>query len=139
MPDIGLMLLAAGASTRMGTPKQLLQYQGKSLISHMVRQAIASGCNPIIVVLGAYADRIRPEVEMLNTPIIENQNWSIGMSTSIRCGIEALNEMNPNVEGVVLMLCDQPLVSTQIINQLLATYKTTGQQIIASEYAGVQG
>ncbi|KYC36405.1 4-diphosphocytidyl-2C-methyl-D-erythritol synthase [Scytonema hofmannii PCC 7110] len=136
MSNIGLILLAAGASTRMGTPKQLLQYQQHSLLRHMVEVALASVCNPVIVVLGAYADRIRPEVELPNVRIVENDRWSEGMSTSIRSGIEALND---DVEAVVLMLCDQPFVSTQIINQLVHVFRATDGQIVASEYGGVQG
>jgi molybdenum cofactor cytidylyltransferase len=136
MSDIGLILLAAGASTRMGTPKQLLQYQQQSLLRHMVEVALASVCNPVIVVLGAYADLIRPEVESLNVRIVENHRWSEGMSTSIQSGIEALNE---DVDAVVLMLCDQPFVSTQIINRLVNVFWDTGGQIVASEYGGVQG
>ncbi|GAA6621425.1 NTP transferase domain-containing protein [Scytonema sp. NUACC26] len=136
MSNIGLILLAAGASTRMGTPKQLLQYQQQSLLRHMVEVAVASVCNPVIVVLGAYADRIRSEIELSNVRIVENHCWSEGMSTSIRSGIEALNE---DVDAVVLMLCDQPFVSTQIINQLVNVFWATGGQIVASEYGGVQG
>ncbi len=136
MSDIGLILLAAGASTRMGTPKQLLQYQQQSLLRHMVEVAVASVCNPIIVVLGAYADRIRPEVELSNIRIVENDRWCEGMSTSIRSGMEALND---NMDAVVLMLCDQPFVSTQTINQLVNVFRATDGQIVASEYGGVQG
>ncbi|MEC4814280.1 MAG: nucleotidyltransferase family protein [Scytonema sp. PMC 1069.18] len=136
MFDIGLILLAAGASTRMGTPKQLLQYQQQSLLRHMVEVAVASVCNPIVVVLGAYADRIRPEAELYNVRIVENHRWSEGMGTSIRCGMEALHD---DVEAVVLMLCDQPFVSTQIINQLVNVFQATDRQIVASEYGGVQG
>ncbi|KAF3886025.1 MULTISPECIES: nucleotidyltransferase family protein [Nostocales] len=139
MSDIGLILLAAGASTRMGTPKQLLQYQQHSLIRHMVEVALASVCNPVIVVLGAYAECIRPEVELSNVRIVENDRWAEGMSTSIRCGMEALNEIKPGVEAVVLMLCDQPFVSTQIVNQLVNIFQETDGQIIASEYGGVRG
>ncbi|MUG98632.1 NTP transferase domain-containing protein [Scytonema sp. UIC 10036] len=136
MSDIGLILLAAGASTRMGTPKQLLQYQQQSLLRHMVEVALASVCNPVIVVLGAYAELIRPEVESSNVRIVENDRWSEGMSTSIQSGMEALND---DVEAVVLMLCDQPFVSTQTINQLVNVFQATDGQIVASEYGGVQG
>ncbi|WP_414582519.1 nucleotidyltransferase family protein [Scytonema sp. PCC 10023] len=139
MSGIGLIILAAGASTRMGTPKQLLKYKQHSLLRHMVEQAIASVCKPIIVVLGAYAERIRPEIESFNAHIVENLDWSDGMSRSIQVGIEALNIVNPNVEAAVLMLCDQPFVSTQIINQLVEVYQTTNQKIVASEYTGIWG
>lgn len=139
MSAVGLIVLAAGASTRMGMPKQLLQFGERSLISHVVEVAIASVCNPIIVVLGASGDRIKPEVEPLDARVVENPYWAEGMSTSIRTGIETLNAINPEVEAVLLMLCDQPFVSTQIIDQLVTAYRATGKPIIASEYAEISG
>ena len=82
MSAVGLIVLAAGASTRMGMPKQLLQFGERSLISHVVEVAITSVCNPIIVVLGASSDRIKPEVEPLDARVVENPHWAEGMSTS---------------------------------------------------------
>lgn len=139
MSGVGLIILAAGASTRMGTPKQLLQYRQQSLIHYVIEQAIASVCRPVIVVLGANAERIIPAVELLDACIVENLQWSVGMSTSIAVGIEALNEIKPDVEAVVLMLCDQPFVTTQTINQLVEVYQSTGKHIVASEYAEIWG
>lgn len=139
MPAVGLILLAAGASTRMGVPKQLLQFGERSLISHGIEVAIASVCNPIIVVLGASSDRIKPEVELFDVQVVENPCWAEGMSSSIRTGIKALNAINPAVEAVVLMLCDQPFVTTQVIDLLVAVYQDTGEPITASEYAGILG
>lgn len=139
MSAVGLIVLAAGASTRMGMPKQLLQLGERNLIGHVVQVAITSVCNPIIVVLGASSDRIKPEIEPLDARVVENPHWAEGMSTSIRRGIEAVNGINPEVEAVVLMLCDQPFVSTQAIDRLVAAYRATGKPIIASEYSEVLG
>lgn len=139
MSAVGLIVLAAGASTRMGMPKQLLQFGERSLIGHVVEVAMASVCNPIIVVLGASSDCLKPQVEPLDVRIVENPHWAEGMSTSIRAGIEVLYAINPEVEAVVLMLCDQPFVSTQIVDRLVAVYQATGKLIIASEYAEILG
>jgi molybdenum cofactor cytidylyltransferase len=136
---VGLIILAAGASTRMGTPKQLLSYQGRSFIRHMAEVAIASVCQPIAVVLGANAQQIKPEVSELPVQIVDNQQWAEGMSTSIRVGIEALLAVNQNLEAVVIALCDQPFVSSQMVNQIVEAYHFTGKPIIASEYAGTLG
>lgn len=136
---IGLMILAAGASTRMGTPKQLLLYQGCSLIRHITEVAIASLCQPIAVVLGANAERIQPELNQLPVQIVENQRWQEGMSSSIQVGLEALLAVNPNLEAVAIALCDQPFVSSQTLNQLVEAYHVTGKPIIACEYAGTIG
>lgn len=137
--NIGLIILAAGASTRMGTPKQLLPYRGRSFVCHITEVAIASVCQPIAVVLGANAERIKPEVSELPVQIVENQQWAEGMSASIRVGIEALVAVNQNLEAVVIALCDQPFVSSQTLGQIVEAYRFTGQPIIASEYSGTLG
>ena len=136
---VGLIILAAGASTRMGSPKQLLPYQGRSFIRHITEVAIASLCQPIAVVLGAHAERIKPEISQFPIQIVENQQWAEGMSTSIRVGLEALLAMNPNLEAVAIALCDQPFVSSPILERIVEAYHLTGKPIIASEYSGTLG
>jgi molybdenum cofactor cytidylyltransferase len=138
-PTVGLIVLAAGASTRMGSPKQLLPYRGNSFVRHIVEVAIASVCQPIAVVLGASAERIKPEINQLPVQIVDNQQWAEGMGSSIRVGIEALLAVNQNLEAVMIALCDQPFVSSQTINQLIEAYHLTGKPIIASEYSGTLG
>ncbi len=123
----------------MGTPKQMLPYQGRSLIRYLTETAIASFCSPIIVVLGAYAEQIRPEISQLPLQIVENHDWQQGMNTSIRRGMECLKTISEPIEAVVILVCDQPFVSTQIINQLVEAYHATGKAIIASEYAHTLG
>ncbi|BAY45078.1 4-diphosphocytidyl-2C-methyl-D-erythritol synthase [Scytonema sp. HK-05] len=136
---IGAIVLAAGASTRMGTPKQLLHFEGRSFLRQTVEVAIASVCKPIVVVLGAYAEKMRQEVNQLPVMVVENPQWHEGMGASIQVGMTALNAASEEIEGVVLTLCDQPFVSSDVINQLVAAYHSTGQGIIASEYAGTLG
>jgi molybdenum cofactor cytidylyltransferase len=138
-PAVGLIILAAGASTRMGTPKQLLLYQGRSFIRHIAEVAIASVCQPIAVVLGAHAERIKPEISQLPVQIVENHQWADGMSSSIRVGLEALLAMNQNLEAVAIALCDQPFVSSQTLERIVEAFHFTGKPIIASEYAGTLG
>ncbi|MBD1892770.1 nucleotidyltransferase family protein [Coleofasciculus sp. FACHB-SPT9] len=138
-PVVGLIILAAGASTRMGTPKQLLMYQGRSFLRHTAEVAIASLCQPIVVVLGADAERMKPEVNLLPVQIVENPQWAEGMSSSIRVGIEALSNLNQNIEAVAIALCDQPFISSQLLNQIVEAYQVTRRPIIASEYAGSLG
>jgi molybdenum cofactor cytidylyltransferase len=135
-PTIGIIILAAGASTRMGKPKQLLPYQGRSLLRHITEVAIASKNQPIVVVLGANAESIKPEICQLPVQIVENLQWASGMSSSIQAGVNALGQ---NVEAVVITLCDQPFVSPEVINQLVEAYRLTNKAIVACEYAGTLG
>src|SRR5919202_6946675 len=113
---VGLLILAAGASSRMGTPKQLLPYRGRSFVRHIVEVTIASVCQPIAVVLGANAERIKPEISHLPVQIVENQQWTEGMSSSIRAGLEALLTTNQNLDAVAIALCDQPFFSSQLLD-----------------------
>ena len=138
-PTVAMIILAAGASVRMGTPKQLLPYRGRSLLRHITQEAIASVCEPIVVVLGAYAQQIRPELNQLPVQVIEHLDWNQGMSASIKSGIQWLNTATNNIEAVVLTVCDQPFVSTQIINQLVEAYYYIGKPIVASEYSETLG
>lgn len=138
-PAVGIVILAAGASTRLGTPKQLLPLHGRSFLRHAAETALASVCQPIIVVLGAYAERLRQEVENLPVQVVENLRWAEGMSSSVGAGIAALEATSDKISAVVLTLCDQPFVSAQVINQLVKAYHVTGKPIVASEYAGTLG
>lgn len=139
MSTIGLMILAAGASTRMGTPKQLLPFQGRSLLRYIAEEAIASCCNPVVVVLGSQAKRMKLEVDGLALHMVENQQWTDGMGTAISAGMTALTTINPSLDAVVIVLCDQPFVSASLIDQLVESSRSTQCPIIASAYANTIG
>ena len=136
-PRTGAVVLAAGASTRMGTPKQLLVYQGQTLIRRAAETALASVCDPVVVVLGANAVQAGNELEL---PVIvtRNREWETGMSSSIRAGLEALLG-DWTLDAVVMMLCDQPFVTSALINQLVECRSRTGKSIVASDYRGTLG
>jgi molybdenum cofactor cytidylyltransferase len=136
---IGAVILAAGASTRMGTPKQLLYFRGRSLLRHTVEVAIAQKCKPIVVVLGSHLEQIGNEVIGLPVMVVENQDWQNGMGASIRVGINTVNNLSQNLEAVILLVCDQPFVCDRILNQLVEMYHTTRKPIIASQYAQTLG
>lgn len=133
--NVAIIILAAGASSRMGKPKQLLPYQGGSLLKHTIESAIASVCKPVIVVLGANAQQIRSEVTQPSVQVVENPQWNLGMSTSIRSGILSLE----SVDAAIIAVCDQPFLSSEIINLLVEAYHSTEKPIIASQYAETLG
>jgi molybdenum cofactor cytidylyltransferase len=138
--SLGLVLLAAGASNRLGnSPKQLLEFRGKTLIRRAAENALASTCGNICVVLGAYAEKIKREIDGLPIEIVVNENWQSGMSSSLKYGLEKLLEAAPNLSAVVVMLADQPLIDSTIINRLIEVFSETQNPIIAGEYAETVG
>jgi molybdenum cofactor cytidylyltransferase len=131
-----LIVLAAGGSTRMGSPKQLLPIDGQSLLRRAATVAIQSGCQPVIVVLGHHADRMRAELVGLPVTAVENPDWPQGMGSSIRAGMAAVP--TSDVAGVVVTLCDQPHVDAQAIALLVETFRQTGRTV-AARYADTVG
>ncbi len=136
---VGLVILAAGGSTRLGRPKQLLPYRGRSLLRHTAETAVASVCRPVVVVLGAHAANMEGETCGLPVRVVENSLWRQGMATSLRRGLQALETGDAGTAAVVIALCDQPLVTVQVIDALVLAYRTEGRPIIASAYAGCLG
>jgi molybdenum cofactor cytidylyltransferase len=136
---IGAVILAAGASTRMGIPKQLLQFGGETMLRRAASVALQAGCRPVVVVTGANATACRESLRGLDVRESENPQWESGISSSVRVGVEALVTANPRIAAVVLMLCDQPFVTREIIAQLVAAYHETGRSIVASRYGGSYG
>ena len=126
------VILAAGPSSRMGSPKQLLALEGQSLLRRAAATALSSSCRPVIVVLGAHADRLQRELMGLDATVVENVAWQDGIGSSVRCGIEAVRHAR-DVDSAVLMVCDQPLVTSQLIDQLVATHRQDGAAIVACE------
>lgn len=130
----GIIILAAGASSRLGEPKQNLVYKGRSLLQNAIDAALGSACRPVIVVLGANEKFIRPNIETEYIQIFCNLGWREGMSSSIRLGIQNLLQLNPGIKQVILMVCDQPFVNSGLLNMLIAKQAETGKSIIASSY-----
>ncbi len=133
----GIIILAAGSSSRLGKPKQNLVYKGQTLPQRAIATAAASVCMPVIVVLGANEEVIKPTIENDTINIIHNPDWQEGMASSIRSGINALQKMEPKADSVILMLCDQPFVDAILLAQLVQKKSTKG--IIASAYDDTTG
>ena len=136
---IGLLLLAAGASVRMGKPKQQLDFRGKTLLQNAIQSALDSVCRPIVVVLGSNADIFKSEIKDFDVRIAENTDWQNGMNSSIKCGLEKILDLDNQVKGVLIMVCDQPLITAEIINQLVETQQVTGSLVVASKYVETLG
>ncbi len=135
----GAVILAAGASTRMGEPKQLLELDGRPLLVRAVEAALASPAWPVVVVLGAQAERIRPVLAKLPVLVAENPEWSEGMAASIRAGVRTLTQFSRGLDGALVALCDQPAFGPGTIAALAAAQRATGRSIVAARYAGRRG
>ena len=135
---VALVILAAGGSKRMGQPKQLLPFRQRSLLRHAVETGVASMCCPIVVVIGAYTEVMTRELHSLPVTIAHNQEWASGMGSSLRVAMEALAAFD-DIEGTVIMLSDQPLVTADALNRIVETHYTTGKDIVASEYEEALG
>lgn len=133
-----LIILAAGESSRLGFPKQTLLYKGKTLIEKAIEAGIQSKCNTVHVVLGANAELVQGSIKQYDINIIYNAKWKEGMASSIRIAVNSLNQQ-PGIDGAVIMLCDQPFVSSALINSLLYKRQETGKKIIACAYNNITG
>lgn len=139
IPNIALIILAAGNSSRLGKPKQLIVFYGETLLERIIREALESVCSPIVVVTGNDSETFRQHLKGYNVQIVENKNWEQGMGSSISFGIERLIETKNDLDGVVLCVCDQPFVTADTVNNLVKVFQKQNSKIIASEYGDALG
>ncbi|MEO8584104.1 MAG: nucleotidyltransferase family protein [Flavitalea sp.] len=133
------MVLAAGASTRLGTPKQLLQLNGQPLLNIVLREVENADVKNIILVLGSSYEIIKDNIDEMKVHIIYNENWTEGMASSMIVGLKAALELDPAVEGVIFVVCDQPFISASLLDGLIEKHQQSGLPIVASSYAETLG
>lgn len=131
MNNVPIILLAAGASRRMGTPKQLLAWNGITLIEHQIQTLLKTG-QKVYVVLGANASEILPFIKSYNVTTIIYKKWNSGMGNSIAFSITYLQKNNNFLQGVLITLVDQPLISVSHYNSLLKKFDPNLEQIVVS-------
>lgn len=134
------LLLAAGASSRLGQPKQLLPYQGQTLLRRAAETAVAAATGaPVVVVTGALHQELLPELTGLPVVVARCPGWEQGMGASLKYGLAMLESLCSAWASVIVLLCDQPHVTPALLLQLRDTYERTGQPIVAAGYSGTQG
>ena len=127
-----VVVLAAGASRRLGEAKQLAEVEGETLLARAVRLAMGAELGPVVVVVGASAGRIVDEVDLRRAWVVVNSKWDEGMGSSVRVGVELVDGM-PEVGGVVVMTCDMPEVTAEHLRELV------GGEVVGSAYGGRVG
>lgn len=132
---IGAIVLAAGGSSRLGVPKQLLTFRGETLVRRAAMAALESVCDRVVVVVGNQAQQMHREIGDLPLSVVENENWQSGISSSIRAGLEQISSQ----DGVVIRLCDQPFMTAAVLNELIDTHRKTYRAIVASTYGTTRG
>lgn len=130
------IVLAAGASTRFGSPKQLVRIDGRPMLHAVVGRAVEVAGHSVTVVLGAHAPGLTPLLRHTPASVIINRDWEEGMASSIRAG---MSQVPGSADGVLLMLADQPDVTADDLRRLVGAWRRRSDSILAAQYSGVAG
>lgn len=134
----GVIILAAGSSSRLGRPKQLIEFQGKNFIQKAIKEAQKSKADSLVVVLGWNPDLIKTGFDSNHIPYVINENWEEGMASSMQAGLRFLMEKE-HPDQVVLMLVDQPFVDSKLLDRLILEKEKSGKGIVACLYSETLG
>lgn len=140
LPKVGAVILAAGASCRLGQPKQLVRVGGATLLERTVDALLAvPEVWPVVVVVGAHAAQVRAAVARRPVLVAENAAWAEGMASSLRTGLATLRQFSRHLDAALFALCDQPAFSAALVQRLLAARPISAAGVIAARYAGHAG
>ena len=138
--SVTAIIVAAGSSSRLGQPKQLVTIDGEPLLQHAIRCAGEAGASPVFAVLGAHRELIQNGIDFGATRIVVNDEWEEGMASSIRAGVRAVQADAPTAESLLLMTCDQPRVTAENLHRLIQmSYAQSAPTAIASTYEEIRG
>jgi len=137
--NIAVVILAAGESSRMRQAKQLLPWGKSTLLGNAIKEAVQSNSEKVYVVLGAKAETIQMQFNATEATWILNKNWKKGMGSSISCAINYILQSNMNYDGILMMLCDQPLIDADYINKMISTFERSNKGIVATAYKHSEG
>ncbi len=134
--SIAAIVLAAGASRRMGQSKQVLELGGEALVHRAARVALQAGCDPTLVVLGCQAEAVGAALSGLPCTKVVNGDWEEGMASSIRAGLSAVPH---HAVAVLLLACDQPAVDADFLRLMIQDFHLEPERVLAAAYAGAVG
>jgi molybdenum cofactor cytidylyltransferase len=115
----GAIILAAGQASRFGSPKQLLEWDGLTLLDRACRTALEAGCHPVLRVLGAHSEQILQVSYVEGVETLVHPRWQEGMGSSLAAGVARLLELAPDLDSLFILLPDQPLVTPGLLRQYL--------------------
>lgn len=139
MNQTGIIILAAGNSSRLGRPKQLLHYHGRSFVQHVTIEALKANLYPVFVITGSNAENVSVDLQHQEAEIVYNAHWQEGMASGIVAGIEYILSLHKDVEEVIISVCDQPFLSAALFKQLVEKRAASGKGILACTYGGTTG
>jgi CTP:molybdopterin cytidylyltransferase MocA len=138
--SVPAIILAAGASRRLGQPKQLVPVAGETLLGRTIRVVRESGAEPIFVVLGANRQGIQGAVDLGGVELVVNEEWEQGIASSIHAALKALIALLPQADGVMVLVCDQPKLTAEHLRALTEAFDALVEPgMVASAYAGLAG
>lgn len=138
---VAAVVLAAGGSTRLGRPKQLVRIDGEPLVRRAARAALAAGCRPVLVVLGAEETAVGGAVADLPVRRVTNPRWTDGVGASIACGVRAVTggRAAGRPAGCIVLPCDQPRLTAGVLTALIERFAAGGAAAVACGYGGTVG
>jgi molybdenum cofactor cytidylyltransferase len=134
-----IVILAAGSSSRLGQPKQLLGFNGSSLLQKAINEANAAAIGTVLLVLGANASTIHAAIDATGVTIIENPSWQQGMGSSISYAATYLTNKLPAVEGAIFTVCDQPFITAALFREMVTAHENEKKPIVACDYGNAVG
>ena len=137
--NCAVVIIAAGESKRLGTPKQLLLVEEDTLLNRLIKTVQRAVNFPIYLVLGANAEKIQAQLPHIEINVVENKDWQEGMGSSIRLGVQAILESAKKFDGVLILVCDQPYLTEAAIQDLVKLQAAKKTAITASFYANIAG
>lgn len=134
-PPVPAVILAAGASRRLGRPKQMVLVDGETLLRRTVKAALAC-CSPVLVVVGARGREVAASLAGMPVQVVDNPGWEEGMASSIRAGVRALP---PDSPAALFLVCDQPAVDGALVGRLLEIRRHHPEAVVACAYGNTRG
>lgn len=139
MAKTGIIILAAGNSSRLGRPKQLLPFRGKTLIAHVVTEALAADLAPAVVVTGAYHVELLEALNGLVVQVVYNPRWESGMASGIVAGMAKALVSAPDLKAVMVAVCDQPYITAELFRSMVSIHAGSAKGIVGCTYGETLG